>query len=242
VVNFRAAGAFTQNAGSGNIAAMGLPAGHAAGDFLLAVISEADNVRGTMAGYTEALWLTNGANQALIAFWKIDGGSESAPTYTHAGGNGAGGFVLAFPGVRATTPIVKVGTATNGSVTGATDTCVAVELSPTYRNSALVMLCGEAGAGTGGTSGNNYAFTAGVAPPLAEVCDNLAFNGTREAGIGAAWGQPTERASNSRTVALSGLDAGAHTTITLLIELADASPLLQEPYPQELPRPPFRMA
>jgi hypothetical protein len=239
VVSFLAAGAFTQNAGSGNVATMGLPAGHASGNLLLALISEADNVRGTMTAYTEALWLTNGSNHGLIALWKIDGGSESAPTYTHAAGNGAGGFVLALTGARATNPIVTIGVAANGSATGATDTCTAPELSPIYRNSAVLAICGEAGSATGGTSGNNYAWTAGVAPPLVEVCDNLAFNGSREAGIGAAWGQPTERATNSRTVALSGLDTGAHTTITLLIEIADANPLLQEPYPQVLPHPPF---
>lgn len=240
---FATAGAFTQNAGSGNITNLGLPASIASGDGLLAVISQADNVHGTMSGYTELLYLTNGANQGLICFWKIAGGSESAPTYTHAAGNGAGGFLLRFTGQKSTSPFVKVGSQGNTSVTGATDTGWAPEIAPLYRNSALLFVCGEAGSGTGGGNGNNYASWTGNGPTgsaMTEMCDNMAFNGTKEACIGAAWANnQCDRATNHRQVSLSTLDAGAHTTIGVLIELADASPIPMEPYPQRHPHQPL---
>lgn len=223
----RSAGAFTQNAGSGNIPAMGLPAGHTTGDILVAVISQADNVHGTMTGYTELLYFTNGANHALIVFYKVDGGSETAPTYTHAAGNGAGGFVLAFQSANTTTPFPTIGAQTNGSGSGASAIVTASSITSAYTNSALLFVASEAGSGTGGTGGNNFAGWEGTNPDLVEACDNMAFNGSREALIGAGWGSPTtgER-TGDRTVALSLLDAGAHTMIGVLLELADATPVL----------------
>lgn len=204
---------------------MGLPAGLASGHVIIAAITEADNVHGTMTGYTELLFFTNGANHALIAFWKVAGGSESAPTYTHAAGNGAGGFLLAFSGAQTSTPFPTVGAQTNGSGSGATAIVTATGVTSAYTNSALLFVASEAGTGTGGTGGNNFAGWEGTNPDLAEAADGMAFNGSREALIGAAWGSPTtgER-TGDRTVNLSLLDAGAHTMIGVLLELADATP------------------
>lgn len=221
------AGAYTANAGSGNVGPMGLPAGHANGHILVAVITEADNVHGTMTGYTELLFFTNTANHALIVFWKVDGGSEAAPTYTHAAGNNAGGFLLAFSGSRTTTPFPTIGAQTNGSGSGGTATVTASTITSTYTNSALLFVASEAGTGTSGSPGTNFAGWEGTNPDLVEAAEGMAVSGSREAVIGASWGSPTtgER-TGDRAVALSLLDTGAHTMIGVLLELADASPVL----------------
>lgn len=62
----------------------GLPTGHTAGDLLLALVAirnSGSGVPATLAGWTK---LIDGSNMAL--FGKVDGGAESAPTFTFTGG------------------------------------------------------------------------------------------------------------------------------------------------------------
>lgn len=93
----------------------GLPTGHTAGDLLLANVAirnSGSGVPATLAGWTK---LIDGSNMAL--FGKVDGGAESAPTFTFTGGVAnadTSGQVAAFRGVSLTpvgTPVAQL----NGS-------------------------------------------------------------------------------------------------------------------------------
>lgn len=97
-IAFRAAGAVA-GANSGNVASIGLPAGHTTNDILELWAVQHDNVASTVSGYTLLGSATNGASMTLRVFGKRDGGAESAPTLTHASGGTVHCAIVAYSGV-----------------------------------------------------------------------------------------------------------------------------------------------
>jgi hypothetical protein len=99
-IAFRAVGAAKKNTGSGNMASVALPAGHVTNDILVCKIMAADNIVCTMsAGWTKKLGLNSSTICRYEEWWKRDGGSEVAPTVTHAAGNDAQCWIEAYSGV-----------------------------------------------------------------------------------------------------------------------------------------------
>ncbi len=97
-IAFRSVGAVA-GADSGNVASIGLPAGHAADDLLILTAVQFDNVASTVSGYTLLSSHTNGANMTVRVFGKFDSGSEAAPTLTHSGGATTSCQIAAYSGV-----------------------------------------------------------------------------------------------------------------------------------------------
>jgi hypothetical protein len=98
-IAFRAVGT-TSKVASGNMTP-GLPAGHALGDLLVLVTNQQDNVSCSVTGWTNIPGGTgnNGTNNRTEMWAKFDGGSESAPTVTHAAGGVSNAIIMAFSGV-----------------------------------------------------------------------------------------------------------------------------------------------
>lgn len=83
-------GAGTFAASNGNNVTPTLPAGVAAGDLLIVIVSTKDNVSCSVSGYTRldaGLPILPSASRQLDAFYKTAGASEGNPTVTHAAGN-----------------------------------------------------------------------------------------------------------------------------------------------------------
>jgi hypothetical protein len=97
-IAFRALGT-TSKVASGNLAAVGLPAGHVANDILVLFTSQQDNVVCSVTGWTRISGVNNSTNCRQEIWVKRDNGSESAPTVTHASGGVTNAVIAAYSGV-----------------------------------------------------------------------------------------------------------------------------------------------
>ena len=237
-ITFVAAGA-NKTAASGNLASIGLPAGLAAGDFMLLVVSEADSVTPTLATWN-TLSAASGAMGSVgrqTVFWKIAVAGETAPTVTHSAGNSIEGRIMAWRGVDAANPIGSVSTLNTGIFSGGSATITANGITPASGNSAIVMVATSAETATGGAVPNNFASWSGTNPTLVEVNDTGVQLGTMEAESGAAWGlSNTGAATGNRTVALSSVDPSANSgwAASLIELLPGTSTVVSSPLPPRI--------
>jgi hypothetical protein len=107
----RAAGtlAFANN---GNVTPA-LPAGTAAGDFLLCLVESRDNVAHALpAGWTQIAQQSSGASHQASLWWKTAGSAEAAPTVTHSGGSLILARTVGFYGVDVASPLLAAPTFT----------------------------------------------------------------------------------------------------------------------------------
>lgn len=167
-VAYRSIGAKTANAGSGNITSVGLPAGHVANDILVLIVHAADNVACTVTGYTSIMAVNSGTFDRQSWFYKVDGGSESAPTVTHAAGNSAMARIVAVSGADTTTPI-----AANGQqADAATKTATAPTITPTAANQLIIFAATFGRAGDTSSATPSISTASGTDPTFSEIADD----------------------------------------------------------------------
>ncbi|HEU5284419.1 MAG TPA: DUF6701 domain-containing protein [Burkholderiales bacterium] len=100
------------NAASGAVTP-GLPAGTAAGDFLLCVVESRDEVgHGMPAGWTQIAMNPFGSGHRSSLWRKIAVAGEVAPVVTHPGGSRILARIAGFTGVDPATPLIDVPTFT----------------------------------------------------------------------------------------------------------------------------------
>ena len=225
-ITFRAAGT-AKKVASGNFANVGLPTGHAANDLLIAPVITNDNVTvavGT-SGYTKLGTWQNGTGLQLVIMYKIDGGAETAPSFTHSAGGVGLAQILAFSGVNTTTPIQTTGTSHTDTGSGGSGTITANGITPTYTNSHIFFIACEEVDATDGAGSNYYSGWSGTNPTLTERADSVNnTSGTHEVSYGLAHGLSDGSATGSRTVTLANLSTGTWIGLSILLEIADASP------------------
>jgi len=133
---------------SGNVTPA-LPA-HAANDLLVCLVLSKDNVAHSATGWTQYYSLTNGTDLRGSLFYKIAGSaSETAPTITHAGGNGIQARCSGFRGVDTASPFVVAYGTTN---TSGDDKINTPSVNTSGTNSVMALIAGyvdnDAGLGT----------------------------------------------------------------------------------------------
>jgi len=181
-IAFRAVGALT-GADSGNVASIGLPAGHTTDDILLLVANQFDNVASTVAGYTLVASATNGSTCAVRIFAKRDNGAESAPTLTHAAGGVVSCWIAAYSGVPNT---LTVGTGAGSIIrdvqnsTGTGNTQTTPALSGLISGDMRLTLIGQTGSDTSGGATVNYSPSVG----FTERIDNGRISATTGHAVG----------------------------------------------------------
>jgi len=181
-IAFRAVGALA-GADSGNVASIGLPAGHTTDDILLLVANQFDNVASTVAGYTLVGSATNGATCAVRIFAKRDNGAEAAPTLTHAAGGVVSCWIAAYSGVPNT---LTVGTGAGSIIrdvqnsTGTGNTQTTPALSGLISGDMRLTLIGQTGSDTSGGATANYSPSVG----FTERIDNGRISATTGHAIG----------------------------------------------------------
>jgi hypothetical protein len=90
-----------------------LPAGTAAGDFLLCLVESRDDVAHAMpAGWTQIAQQNSGTSHRASLWWKIAGSAEAAPTVTHSGGSLILAQMVGFYGVDVSNPLLATPTFT----------------------------------------------------------------------------------------------------------------------------------
>ena len=169
-IAFRAVGAVA-GANSGNVASIGLPAGHTAGDLLILQAQQFDNVASTVAGYTLISSQTNGATCTIRIFAKFDNGAEAAPTLTHAAGGTTSCWIAAYSGVSngltlgtGAGAVFRTTSNSTGTGTPATTPSLAGLVSGDMR---LICAC-QTGSDTSGAATANYT----VSTSFTERIDN----------------------------------------------------------------------
>jgi hypothetical protein len=165
-IAFRSVGAVA-GADSGNVASIGLPAGHTTDDVLILVAVQHDNVASTVSGYTLIDSQTNGASMTVRIFAKYDGGAESAPTLTHSGGGTTHCWIAAYSGVEAgltlgigASSLFHDSQNTTGSGTG-TLTVTAPALSGLEAGDMRLNICAHDGTDTSGAITADWTPTSG---------------------------------------------------------------------------------
>jgi len=162
-IAFRAVGALA-GADSGNVASIGLPAGHTTDDILLLQSIQFDNVASTVSGYTLVASATNGSTCTVRIFAKRDGGSEAAPTLTHAAGGETSCWIAAYSGVPNT---LSIGTGAGSIIrdvqnnTGTGNTQTTPALSGLISGDMRLTLIGQTGPDTSGGATLNYSPSVG---------------------------------------------------------------------------------
>jgi len=181
-IAFRAVGALA-GADSGNVASIGLPAGHTTDDILLLVANQFDNVASTVSGYTLVASATNGSTCAVRIFAKRDNGAESAPTLTHAAGGVVSCWIAAYSGVPNT---LTVGTGAGSIIrdvqnnTGTGNTQTTPALSGLLSGDMRLTLIGQTGSDTSGGATANYSPSVG----FTERIDNGRISATTGHAVG----------------------------------------------------------
>jgi len=162
-IAFRAVGALA-GADSGDVASIGLPAGHTTDDILLLQSIQFDNVASTVSGYTLVASATNGSTCTVRIFAKRDGGSEAAPTLTHAAGGETSCWIAAYSGVPNT---LSIGTGAGSIIrdvqnnTGTGNTQTTPALSGLVSGDMRLTLIGQTGPDTSGGATANYSPSVG---------------------------------------------------------------------------------
>lgn len=156
---WRATGALA-GADSGNVASVGLPAGHTTDDILVLHAVQFDNVASTVTGWTLIASQTNGTSMTTRVFAKRDNGAESAPTLTHASGGVVHCAIHAISGVDNTLAVATPGA---GSVfrdaqsqTGSTASETFPSLTGTVAADLEIALLTQTGNDTSGAAANNW--------------------------------------------------------------------------------------
>src|SRR4051794_14851233 len=104
-ITFVAAGTSGDNGsvGSGNPTAPGIPAGMAAGDFMLLVVHSTDNITTTTpVGWTLKQAQNAGTGLRQTIFWRRWVSGDAAPAISHTGGDACQARIYGFRGVSTT--------------------------------------------------------------------------------------------------------------------------------------------
>lgn len=217
---YRAIGAVKKNAGSGNMASVGLPTGHVANDILILVTAAADNVVCSVnQSYTSKL-VTNGTTSVRQEiWWKRDGGAEVAPTVTHAAGNGALAFIICFSGCITTGDPFSACVAQNNNGSA---TITAPTITPA--NLEDVCFAGSMGSNTNTTGApTTQSGYSGTNPTFTERGDSQVDLGSKESNLALATGTSNGSATGSRTsTTASGYTAAEIDSIGALFSLIAA--------------------
>lgn len=178
-IALRGVGGFSE-AANGNVSPP-LPAGTAAGDFLLVIVESKDDVAPTMTtggGFTPWTLLDSqisGAAHRASLFWKIAQAGEPTPTVVHPGGARILAQMLGFSGVDATSPFETAHTFTSSPADSTTEgTGVS-----TASNQAMLVFTAHMADRYG-----SYTITAG-GPLIQSFTSNSGGGGINRAAIGA---------------------------------------------------------
>src|SRR4051812_21157356 len=162
-------------AASGNVTP-GLPAGFAADDIHVCIVTASDNVVPTMpAGWTSKQGVNNGAIERQTIFWRRAVAGDTAPVVTHAAGDTVGARIFGFRGcVAAGDPIEAIngGSTGSGIPSASAITATATAITPLSANAAILFALSWTCADT-----SNFTTTAsysGTNPTFAEIADNTA--------------------------------------------------------------------
>jgi hypothetical protein len=187
-------------AASGNVTPA-LPAGPAAGDLLVLVVSGADNVTVSNANYTSKLATNQGTalRQTILYRWWQSG--DAAPVVTHTAGNAIIARILLVRGAVGTGDPFEVATAASGA---ASATITSADVTPTSAATCVLFACSSNNVGD--TSGTPVMGAySGRDPTFSEVADNANGTGSNEVVQAVAWGGAKATAAlGARTATITG--------------------------------------
>lgn len=185
-----------------------IPVGMAAGEVMVCFAVAEASIAGsftTPAGWTQigpAGGTQNGTTVMVTAWWRAWQSGDAAPSIAWTGGQQGGAIIYGFSGVNTTTAVKSGALGVTGSLAGHTHAAIG---TPATRGAWLVhvacnatsgtaftpdwrmveLLDAVAGAGSGGTAGQNSRIFIAYEPNMASVAGPQ--NGRSHTGAAAAW-------------------------------------------------------